>query len=487
MNRGFESEVREILHAGCPVVCCETHEERRLDAVVASIAAELGIPLRRWSLLDAPPGADAAAVAAEIATLLHGEGPGILLVADVHRFLDDARVQRVLRAFVAGAPAGRRLILASPLFRVPPELEHDVVVLDLPLPGPDRLAAAADDALEGLGLDVQPDTLVSIGEALRGLTEAEARWVVRKAVHASGGGVPDPGEVLRQKGWRFGQVEALEMVHDDVPIDRVGGQDELKRWLVERRGAFSRQARAYGLPPPRGLLLMGVQGCGKSLAAKAVAHHWGLPMVRLDLGLIIGHAYPESVMRAATRVAEAMAPVVLWVDEIEKGFAGDAGASARRLLGGFVTWLQEKRDPVFVVATANEVEVLPPELPRKGRFDEIFFVDLPTATERAAIVGIHLGLRGRDPAAFDLEAIAKRTDRFSGSEIEQAVVAAMHAAFAEGREPSQGDLLGACGETVPLATTFENRIRALREWARARARPASLDRRKLDAFRKGEG
>jgi len=479
----FSSQVREVLHAGCPVVCCETHEEQRLDAAVASIAAELGVPLRRWSLLDAPPGAaPVAAIAGELKTLREGSGAQVLLLADVHGFLEEPLVARAIRAFVAQAPKGRRLILVSPLFRVPAELEHDIVVLSLPLPEPAELAAAAAEALGGLNLSAPAEQLAAIGDALRGLTASEARWVVRKAARAANGGVPDPAIVLREKGWRFAQVEAMEIVAEEVPFDRVGGLDELKRWLGERRNAFSRQARAFGLPPPRGLLLMGVQGCGKSLAAKAIARFWNLPVVRLDLGTIIGHAYPESVLRRAIHIAEAMAPVVLWVDEIEKGFAGEDAGTARRLLGGFVTWLQEKREPVFVVATANEVAALPPELPRKGRFDEIFFVDLPNVHERGEIFGIHLAARGRDPARYDLKALAQKADRFSGSEIEQAVLSALYAAFSTGRELENADLVGAVAETVPLATTFEDRLKELREWARTRARPATLDRRKLDAF-----
>jgi hypothetical protein len=483
MNDAFTAQVREVLHAGCPVVCCETHEEQRLDAAVTAIAAELKVPVRRWSLLDAAPGAAPVdALAAELRALRDGSGPLVLLLADVHSFLTEPLVARAIRAFVAQAPKGRRLILVSPLFRVPAELEHDVVVLSLPLPDPAELAAAADEALTGLSLSATPEQLAAIGDALRGLTSSEARWVVRKAARSANGAVPDPSVVLREKGWRFAAVEAMEIVADDVPLERVGGLDELKHWLHERRQAFSRQARAFGLPPPRGLLLMGVQGCGKSLAAKAIARFWSLPVVRLDLGMIIGHAYPEALLRRAIRIAEAMAPVVLWVDEIEKGFAGDNAGASRRLLGGFVTWLQEKREPVFVVATANEVDALPPELPRKGRFDEIFFVDLPNVHERSEIFAIHLRARGRDAAQYDLEALTRKSDRFSGSELEQVVLSALYAAFSAGRELGNADLLGAVGETVPLATTFEDRIKTLREWARTRARPATLDRRKLDAF-----
>ncbi|MBI5486688.1 MAG: AAA family ATPase [Deltaproteobacteria bacterium] len=484
MVDAFSSPIREVLHAGCPVVCCETHEEARLDEAVTAIAAELGVPLVRWSLLDAPPGAAAVdALAEQLATLREGTGPLILLLADVHGFLTEPVVSRAIRSFVAWAPKGRRLILVSPLFRVPAELEHDVVVLSLPLPEPGDLAAVAAETLASLQLAAPPEALGAIGDALRGLTGSEARWVVRKAVRSANGGLPDASIVLREKGWRFSQVEAMEMVADDVPLDRLGGLDELKRWLNERREAFSRRARDFGLPPPRGLMLMGVQGCGKSLAAKAIARFWRVPIVRLDMGMIIGHAYPESVLRRAIRIAEAMAPVVLWVDEIEKGFSGENAGTSRRLLGGFVTWLQEKREPVFVVATANEVEALPPELPRKGRFDEIFFVDLPNHHERREIFEIHLGARGRSPAQFDLETLVRKAEKFSGSEIEQAVLSALYSAFSAGRELQNADLIGSVGETVPLATTFEDRLKTLREWARTRARPATLDRRKLDAFK----
>jgi AAA+ superfamily predicted ATPase len=483
MTDSFLSPLREVLHAGCPVVCCETHEEARLDEAVTAIAAELGVPLLRWSLLDAARGTPPVeALGEQLVRAGEGTGALILLLADVHPFLGEPVVARAIRSFVARAPKGRRLLLVSPLFRIPPELEHDVVVLSLPLPEPAELAALAAQSLAALQLSASAEALAAIGDALRGLTGSEARWVVRKAVRSANGAVPDASLVLREKGWRFSQVEAMEMVAEDVPLGRLGGLDELKRWLEERREAFSRRAREFGLPPPRGLLLMGVQGCGKSLAAKAIARFWRIPIVRLDMGMIIGHAYPEAVLRRAIRIAEAMAPVVLWVDEIEKGFAGEKAGASRRLLGGLVTWLQEKREPVFVVATANEVEALPPELPRKGRFDEIFFVDLPNQHERQEIFAIHLEARGRAPARFDLETLLRKSEKFSGSEIEQAVLSALYAAFSAGRELENVDLLGAVGETVPLATTFEDRIKSLREWARTRARPATLDRRKLDAF-----
>ena len=231
---------------------------------------------------------------------------------------------------------------------------------------------------------------------------------------------------------------------------------------------------------------MGIQGCGKSLMAKAVAGHWNLPLVRLDLSAVFGSPRPEEALSSALRVGEAMAPVVLWIDEIEKGFDMGGEGPAARLLGGMVTWLQEKQKEVFVVATANRVANLPPELPRKGRFDEIFFVDLPNFHERCDILKLHLGKRGRNPAHYSIEALAKNADKLTGSELEQLIISAMYSAFSNELELEDGDLIRALKETVPLYDTFEEEIKALREWARKRARPASTDRRKVDMFKEGK-
>jgi SpoVK/Ycf46/Vps4 family AAA+-type ATPase len=265
----------------------------------------------------------------------------------------------------------------------------------------------------------------------------------------------------------------------------VGGLDALKGWLGRRGAAFSEAARRFGLPEPKGLLLLGVQGCGKSLTAKAIAAQWRLPLLRLDMGRIfsglIGSS--EENLRRAIRVAESVAPVVLWVDEIEKGLSGtrssgssDGGVTAR-VFGALLTWLQEKTAPVFVVATANQIHDLPPELLRKGRFDETFFIDLPGAEERREILAIHVARRGRDPARFDLDRLAARADGFSGAELEQAVLSGLYEAFAEGVDLSHAHLERAVAETLPLSTTMREEIDALRSWARTRTRPASLTAR----------
>jgi SpoVK/Ycf46/Vps4 family AAA+-type ATPase len=273
----------------------------------------------------------------------------------------------------------------------------------------------------------------------------------------------------------------LEFYSSDERLTNVGGLEILKEWLRKRVRAFSDEARAFGLPEPKGILLVGVQGCGKSLVAKSVSNSWRLPLLRLDVGRLFSSLVgsSEENLRNAIKVAESIAPVVLWVDEIEKGFSGvgssnmsDAGTAAR-VFGSFITWLQEKKAPVFVIATANLVNQLPPELVRKGRFDEIYFVDLPSASERAEIWRIHLVKRNRDPAQFDLHSLAMASDGLSGAEIEQAVIAGLYEAFDRNRPLGMADLLDVLQDTVPLSQMMEEEIAALRAWARQRARPAS--------------
>jgi len=286
--------------------------------------------------------------------------------------------------------------------------------------------------------------------------------------------------------FRSQALSVLEFHELGEGLGDVGGLGELKRWLGSRSKAFGEDARAFGLPAPKGLLLLGVQGCGKSLSAKAVAELWKFPLLRLDLGAVFAGAggSPEAAIRQAIKVSESLAPVVLWVDEIEKGFSQvDAGESSVRVFGSFLTWLAEKRAEVFVVATANDVTSLPPELLRRGRFDEVFFVDLPNQHERLDILRIHMTKRGRDPDAFPgLEGVAKLAEHFSGAELEQVVTAALYRAFSHERELSLEDLELAAKQTVPLYRTYEEKIKGLRDWARTRARAATLDASVLDLF-----
>ncbi len=320
----------------------------------------------------------------------------------------------------------------------------------------------------------------SMVKTLTGLTEREIVLAVSRAILDDD--VLDPSDlddILAYKRDKFMQAGVLEYVSIAPGDAELGGLSTLRNWLAKRREALSPKAREFGLDPPRGILLLGVQGCGKSLAAKAVAADWGLPLLRLDPATLYDKYVSETErhLRGAFRTAESMAPVVLWIDEIEKAFASAAGAStdgglSRRMFGSLLNWMQEHRSSIFCVATANDISALPPELLRKGRFDEVFFVDLPNATDRQTIFAIHLSKRKRDPDQFDLPALAAAAEGFSGAEIEQAVVGALYSAFAQDRDIRDEDLLGELRDTRPLSVTMAEKVADLRRWAQHRCVPA---------------
>jgi SpoVK/Ycf46/Vps4 family AAA+-type ATPase len=285
-------------------------------------------------------------------------------------------------------------------------------------------------------------------------------------------------QIIRKSG-------ILEYMHAEENVAGIGGLEFLLAWLRKRAKAFTPEAREFGLPQPKGILLIGVPGCGKSLTAKAVGNLWKLPLLRLDVGRVFGSLVGESEekIRRAVHVAESIAPSILWMDELEKGLSGVGssnmtdGGTASRVFGTFITWLQEKKSPVFVIATANNVRQLPPELLRKGRFDEIFFVDLPSREERRTIFDIHIKKRGRNPEEFDLDDLAEHSEDFSGAEIEQAIISALYDAFDLGQELSTELIIESLGVTVPLSTTMQEEITAMREWSKTRARLAAPDTR----------
>ncbi|MCH2186710.1 AAA family ATPase, partial [Myxococcota bacterium] len=382
------------------------------------------------------------------------------------------------------------VVMLGPLLEPPHELERETGRVCLPLPKQSELevlfrrvladepeAAFADEDFE------------ACTRAALGLTAGEAVRVLRRSRASTQGLGPDTAHAIAgAKSEALRRTPALQFYEPGEGLEGIGGLDDLKAWLRERRRAFSTEARLFGLPQPRGLLLLGVQGCGKSLAAKSVSVEWQFPLLRLDLAAVFSNAQhsPEETIRQATAIAESIAPAVLWIDEIEKGFsASQSDPSASRVLGAFLTWMAEKTASVFVVATANDVSNLPPELLRRGRFDELFFVDLPNPEERISILSIHLQRYGRDPHQFMLESLAEESERLSGAELEQAVQAGLYTAFSEGRELEPKDLLNAIHETVPLYETYEDRIKELRDWARQRARPAASDLKMVDLFRSG--
>ena len=487
------------VHAGASVVQIISHEWARVRSLSLGLATDLGLPyeywsssagLARWDLSDKtfhPCNTPEASDPAEVLRAFHRRRePGVLLLEDIHPFLDPSHrgsveMIRWLREICRLDADPRKVVLLNTLTStLPMELEKEVPTLELPLPrGPELQAVISQVAQDvGVAVDSQDESLL---DAARGLTLMEARQAYGKAaVRARKLDAHSVPLVAEEKERIIRRSSGLEFCRPEVDLASVGGSSILKDWLRKRSAAFSTSARQFGLDSPRGLLLLGVQGCGKSLAAKAVAAEWRFPLLRLDLGRIFAGLVgaSESNMRNALKVAEALAPCILWIDEIEKGMAGlgssdvsDAGTTAR-VVGFFLTWMQERKSPVFVVATANRIRNLPPELLRKGRFDEIFFVDLPDRATRREILSIHLRRRRRNPASFDLDSLAEASEGFSGAELEEAVREGLYEAFDSKCELQTGHIHGALRSTAPLSRTMAEEVEELRRWAQGRARNA---------------
>jgi ATP-dependent 26S proteasome regulatory subunit len=414
----------------------------------------------------------------------------VFILKDFHRHMDDPVVVRRLRDVGQKFSANRRtVIITAPDIAVPAELTTLVEYFDLPLPDRDRLHDIIHETFTRLSktytLKLQLDAagVDATAANLRGLTEEESERAISQALVTRYALCAETvTDVLEAKKQLLRHSGMLEFIDASDNMASVGGLENLKHWLAQRRGAWEDSAREFGLEPPHGVIILGTQGCGKSLCARAVAGEWKLPLVKFDTAAVydkfIGET--EKRIRKVFLVAEGLAPCVLWIDELEKVFAGtgadsasaDAGVSSR-LLASFLSWMQDRKVPVFVAATCNNVAVLPPELIRKGRFDELFFVDLPNQTERKQIFSIQLAKRKRNPAEFDLERVAAAAKGYSGAEIDAAVQTALYAAYSEKTPLSTQLLIDALAQTVPLSTTRAEEIQALREWARTRAVQAS--------------
>ena len=484
-------EIAVLARAGYPLIYLVTQEEARARRLVEQAAEATRRGAVTWSVTDGvsgdttDPGLSDPEAALE--SLVKVETPSLMVFLDLHRFLDQPRVVRRLRDRLAEAARRRQsIVIIAPDLVLPPELEKDCAIIDLPLPRTDELLSELNRVAESEQRTIEPDVAERAVRSALGLSLNEASRVFRKVMVLRKGLTNDDlNLVVEEKKAILRKSEVLDFHELSDGLDDVGGLGELKRWLAARSRAFGEDARQYGLPAPKGLLLLGVQGCGKSLSAKAVAELWKFPLLRLDVGALFANVHsPEASIREAIKISERLAPVVLWVDEIEKGFVQtEGGEASSRVFGSFITWLAEKRAEVFVVATANDVAALPPELLRKGRFDEIFFVDLPNVHERYEILKIHLQKRGREPDRFaSLTALAKQAEHFSGAELEQVVVAALYRAFSNERELNDEDLNLSLKQTVPLYRTYEEKIKALRDWAKRRARPATQDSTVLDLF-----
>jgi AAA+ superfamily predicted ATPase len=490
MTAAAKDELTQLIRGGWRLVVVESFEEDRSLALISRVAESLERKCEALSLAAGFEGysQSSGSLDAALRAIAVRQSPALFVILDAHRVLDDPMAIRRLRDLLPVLASRRQtLVLLGPVVELPRELLREAGRMELPLPGERELGVLFRRILEKN--ESEADAGDRMGEAVRGslgLTSSEAMRVFRKAYAIAGGLNETTVEIIvREKRRALRRTPSLTFHADQSGLADVGGLGELKRWLAERRSAFSSAAREFGLPAPRGLLLLGIQGCGKSIAAKAVAKEWQFPLLRLDLAAAFGGetTSPEASIRETIAVAESLAPAVLWIDEIEKGFADARGdASSSRVFGSFLTWLSEKQSPVFVVATANDVHGLPPELLRRGRFDELFFVDLPSAAERTEILAIHLRKRGRDPLQFPVADLADQAGRLTGAELEQAVTAALYTAFAARREVSAADIANAINETVPIYDTYEERIKELRDWGRGRTRPASFDAKMVDYF-----
>lgn len=484
-----------LLRARNPLLWVVTREEARAERVILEAAAAASYEAAFWDCATGISGANGRAIDAAawepseaLARIRDNTARRVYVMRDLHAWLREPIVCRSVRSLcrtLPGAPrdSARALVVISPSSDVPPELAGHAIVIDLPLPDRAELGALLEAAIEGLPEGMRetaaPDRDAAIDAAV-GLSAEEAQSTFARSL--IGSRTIDPAAVAAEKRRVIARERVLELF-EPLPagLDGVGGLEALKAWLTQRRAAFTPAARAYGLRAPKGVLLVGVPGCGKSLSAKAIASAWGMPLLRLDLGALKSKWVGESEgnIRRALKVAETFAPAVLWVDEIEKALGGAAqgaadGGVSSDALGAVLQWLQDRPADVFCIATANDVSKMPPELLRKGRFDEVFFVDLPTVTERAAVLRAALRDHGRDPEPIDLRAVAAACVDFSGAEIAALVPDAMFAAYSDGARPiATADLIAAAGATTPLAKTSAERIAALRAWAIGRARFAS--------------
>jgi ATP-dependent 26S proteasome regulatory subunit len=479
------------------IVVIESAEEERVRTLVAEAAARQELPFFEWKVTAglARMGAgdplfetDKPAQALKAAAGMRTEA--VYLFYDLHKYFEDPAILRALRDIGEAFAADRRtLVLCAPAIDIPDDLRSCTARIRLELPDVEALRELTVRTLRGLGapqrikIDLSLPEIGQMIDSLRGLTLQEAqRVLMAAALDDLRLDKKDFKHILERKKSLIAGDGVLDLEAQDATLLQIGGLDNLKAWLKKRAAGFSPEARKHGLEAPKGILLIGVQGCGKSLCARAVASEWGLPLLRLEAGALYDKFVGESErkLRAALSTAEAMAPCVLWIDEIEKGFSGRTGTESdgglsRRIFGTFVSWLQDRKRPVCVTATANDIQALPPELLRKGRFDEIFFVDLPGEAARRSILAVHLAKRNLDPKEFGLAELAAASEGFSGAEIEAAIVSALYSAFSDRQSVSTPHVLAEIKKAVPLSRTCREAIDALREWARGRTVPAASD------------
>jgi SpoVK/Ycf46/Vps4 family AAA+-type ATPase len=501
-----------MLRSRYPLIYIVGAEEEPIETVLIQAAAR-STPNRELYLWDivrgwSDNGADKGSAIAALARIAKASGdkPAIYALRDLHPVLkaplqpNNVPIVREIKNLARELKRSRKtLVLTSYSLDVPPEFIEEMTVIDFPLPDAEEIDYLISQLVVPEKLKLSPLSREQLVKACQGLSRARIQRVLAKAIAAKQQiSEQEIDSVLEAKQQAIRQTGILEFVTTHASLKSVGGLDLLKQWVQMRQDSFTEEARRYGIPNPKGVLLAGIQGTGKSLSAKTIAHEWRMPLLRLDAGRLFGGLVGESEsrVRQTIKIVEAIAPCVLWMDEIDKafgnitsGFDGDSGTS-RRVFGNLITWMQEKTSPVFIVATANNVQILPAELLRKGRFDEIFFLNLPTESERREIFRVHLHkLRPSRLREFDLDLLARHSKNFSGAEIEQTIIEGMHRAFSKGTSGNRQDfqtedIVKAVDETVPLAAIAKEQIDALKQWAASSgARPASQDTQLTEELR----
>jgi len=484
-------DIVTLIRSHIPLIVIESRDEAQATQMLQMAAFEVGRPLFKWSVtqglhrqeanyLPQPHNRNPEAVLAHIRDAI----AGLYLLFDFHPYLDNPTILRQLKEVAQTAREKQQtLILLSSSLTLPTDIEHLGATFRFNLPDRKALQLMMREELIAWSRGnsgspkIEREAMTALLGNLQGLTLADARRLTRIMIHDDGAIThADLPELIKKKVALLNRNGVLSLENDTARFAEIGGLTRLKEWLGKREEVFRRKRTVPGLAPPKGIMLLGVQGCGKSLAAKMVAGTWQVPLLRLDIGAIYNKYFGETErnIRESLSAAEAMAPCVLWIDEIEKGVStnSDDNGTSQRVLATLLTWMAERKNAVFIVATANDIQALPPELIRKGRLDEIFFVDLPDAATRRQIFGIHLEKRALAPADFDLETLALASDGFSGSEIEQAVVAGLYSAIGGSGHLDTGLLLQELRGTRPLSVVMAEKIDALRTWAAERTVPA---------------
>lgn len=502
----INSAITNFVRASYPILWVQTAEEARAEKEILEVAKAVRRNLQVWSHtegflnLNTNEKQECEDPVEALQAAKEGENNTIYAFRDLHMFFNTIQVIRLLRDIARDFKQGKKtLIIISPVRDIPPELERDITLIEFKLPDRDIVGKIFDTLYESnkkvIKEEIDEDERELIIQAALGLTTNEVENAISKAIvdrAKMNGDEARPSIsklVMKEKALAVRKTGILEYFEAAENIGDIGGLENLKKWLDIRKNAFTRKARDFGLPTPRGILLVGLPGCGKSLSAKATSNALGVPLIRFDIGRVFGGLVGQSEqnMRSAIQTIEAIGNCVVWIDELEKAFAGAGGSGAtdsgvtQRVFGTFITWMQENQSAAFIVATVNRIESLPPEMLRKGRFDEIFFVNLPGKREREVIFNIHIKKRDRDPSKFDIPELAEVSAEFSGAEIEEAVITGLYSAFYDdARDLTTEDVKKAVEQTTPLSKSKKTDLEAMKKWAELNAVNASKLEGKLE-------